>query len=87
MEFKKKNSNFIFTLKFRTNELKLTILTLRSHTTGEFHGSHTGSILTSQFQKIIARKLSVRCGSKNYGTRFEHSRLSAKSRFVRKHTT
>ena len=25
--------------------------TLRSHTTGEFHGSHTGSILPSQFRK------------------------------------
>ena len=41
-------------------------LILRSHTTGEFHGSHTGSILPSQFQKTIVKKLSVRCGSKNY---------------------
>ena len=27
------------------------------HTTGEFHGSHTGSILPSQYQKTIVRKL------------------------------
>ena len=59
--------------------------TLRSQTTGEFHGSHTESILPSQFQKTIVRKLSVRCGSRNYGTRFEHSRLRTKSRFVRNH--
>ena len=59
-------------------------LTLRSHTTEEFHGSHTGSILPSQFQKTIVRKLSIPCGSKNYGTCFEHSRLRTKSQFVKK---
>ena len=54
-------------------------LTRRSHTTGEFHGSHIGSILPSQFQNTIVRKLSIRCGSKNYGTCFEHSRLRTRS--------
>ena len=62
-------------------------LILHSHTTGEFNGSQTGSILPSQFQKMIVRKLSLRCGSKNYGTCFEHSRLRTKSRFVRNHMT
>ena len=63
-------------------------LTLRSHTTGEFHVSHhTGSILPSQFQKTMVKKLSVPCGSKNYGTCFEYSRLRTKSRFVRNHLT
>ena len=37
-------------------------LTLRSHTTRKLHGSHTGSIRPSQFQKTIVRKLSVLCG-------------------------
>ena len=63
------------------------LLTLRSHTTREFRGSHTGLILPSQFQKTIVRKLFFRCGSKNYGTCFEHSRLRTKSQFVRKHMT
>ena len=66
---------------------KSTTLTLRSHTTGEFHSCHTGSILPSQFQKMIVRKLSVECGSKNYGTCFEHSRLRTKRRFVKNHMT
>ena len=30
---------------------KAILLTLRSHTTGEFHGSHARSILPSQLQK------------------------------------
>ena len=62
-------------------------LTLRSHTTGEFHGRHTGSILPSQFQKTIVRKLSMRRGLKNYETCFEHSRSRPKSPFVRNHMT
>ena len=65
----------------------LLISSLRSHTTGEFYGSHTGSILPSQFQKTIVKKLSIRCGLKNYGTCFEHSRLCTISRFVRNHMT
>ena len=63
------------------------LLTLRSHTTGEFHGSHTGSILPSHFQKTIVIKVSARCGSKNYGTCFKHSRLRTKNLFVRYHMT
>ena len=43
--------------------------------------------LPNQFKKTIVKKLSVRCGSKNYGTCFEHSRLRTKSRFLRNHMT
>ena len=50
-------------------------LTRHSHTTGEFYGNHTASILHSQFQKKIVRKLAIRCG------------LRTKSRFVRNHMT
>ena len=77
--------SFTFFLKYNFFVF-LQYLTPRSHITGEFHGSHTGSILPShQFQKTIVRKLSVGRSPKNYGTCFEHSKLRTKSRFVRNH--
>ena len=45
----------------------------------------TVSILPSQLQKTIVRKLTVRCESKNYSSYFEHSILRTKSRLVNNH--
>ena len=52
--------------------------TLRSHTTGEFHGSHNGSILPSQFQKTIVRKLSIQIAYKKTISKKLHDNILKK---------